>query len=180
MTRDIDLKTINDLRENMAFIIPSYQRGYRWDEQQVKNLLVDIYDFMKLGSSDFYCLQPIVVRTHHKDEEDGVTYYEVIDGQQRLTTIKIILSYLKKPSFPVSYETRPGSEAILDNLHIQVAEDNIDYHFFKEAYKTVETWFTEPRQDGKTFEDKFHIALGELVEVIWLTLPLRFGKCLVA
>lgn len=167
MISTINLKTINELREDMAFFIPSYQRGYRWDKQQVKNLLVDIYDFMRLESSNFYCLQPIVVRSRHKDEELGITHYEVIDGQQRLTTIKIILSYLNKISFPVAYETRPGSEDILDNLHKEVLEENIDYHFFKEAYATVKNWFAEPRQDGKTFEDKFHIALGERVKVIW-------------
>ena len=37
-------KTINELLESASFFIPSYQRGYRWDKQQVQNLLDDIYD----------------------------------------------------------------------------------------------------------------------------------------
>lgn len=88
----LKIKTVNELRKDMNFYIPSYQRGYRWDEQQVCNLLNDIYEFMQSGSSDFYCLQPIVVRESEHEGLENQVCYEVIDGQQRLTTIKIILS----------------------------------------------------------------------------------------
>ena len=48
--------------ENKDFLIPSYQRGYRWDNKEVKELLEDINDFMLTKKyNDFYCLQPIVV-----------------------------------------------------------------------------------------------------------------------
>ena len=59
----IDLRTIESLKE-MNFYIPNYQRGYRWTEQQVKDLLNDIYDFMRKPHSgdDFYCIQPLVVK----------------------------------------------------------------------------------------------------------------------
>ncbi|MCR5862309.1 DUF262 domain-containing protein [Flavobacterium sp. J372] len=98
------------------FIIPSYQRGYRWEERQIEDLLNDIYEFQedikkktdnKIG--EFYCLQPIVVL------KNGNNKWEVIDGQQRLTTIYILLSsikdalkLLKLPSnlFTLEYETR--------------------------------------------------------------------------
>ncbi len=67
--------------ENNNFFIPSYQRGYRWDNE-VNALLEDITDFInyKKSDEDFYSLQPIVVK---KDKDK----YIVIDGQQRLTTI---------------------------------------------------------------------------------------------
>jgi uncharacterized protein with ParB-like and HNH nuclease domain len=70
------------------FIIPSYQRGYRWTETQVVQLLDDIWQFYKKEekkTGEFYCLQPIVV----KQLDDK---YEVIDGQQRLTTLFLIIS----------------------------------------------------------------------------------------
>lgn len=67
--------------------IPAYQRGYRWDRRQVIQLLDDIWDFIQASDeksrTSFYCLQPLVVRKL----EDG--RYEVVDGQQRLTTIFI-------------------------------------------------------------------------------------------
>ena len=62
-----------------SFYIPSYQRGYRWSETEVVRLLDDIYQNGKKN----YCLQPVVVR---KKEDQ----YELIDGQQRLTTLYLI------------------------------------------------------------------------------------------
>ena len=67
------------------FVIPSYQRGYRWEPLQVRTLLDDIYQ----NGQKTYCLQPVVVR----QMENGK--YELIDGQQRLTTLYILIKYLK-------------------------------------------------------------------------------------
>ena len=66
-----------------SFYIPSYQRGYRWSETEVVRLLDDIYQNGKKN----YCLQPVVVR---KKEDQ----YELIDGQQRLTTLYLIYKYI--------------------------------------------------------------------------------------
>lgn len=66
-----------------SFYIPSYQRGYRWSETEVVRLLDDIYQNGKKN----YCLQPVVVR---KKEDQ----YELIDGQQRLTTLYLIYKYM--------------------------------------------------------------------------------------
>ena len=78
-----------------SFFIPSYQRGYRWTEQQVKDLLNDIWEFhqnVKLRKNDgFYCLQPIVLKKSKNKNYD----WDVIDGQQRLTTVSLIISAIK-------------------------------------------------------------------------------------
>jgi len=84
-----NIKSINQLLGE-KFYIPSFQRGYRWDKKQVKDLLEDIWEFFNIPKKDegeFYCLQPIIVK---KDNDK----YRLIDGQQRLTTIFLILSYL--------------------------------------------------------------------------------------
>ncbi|MGB5792714.1 DUF262 domain-containing protein, partial [Poseidonibacter sp.] len=90
----LELKTIDEII-NKHFFIPSYQRGYRWDDRQVLDLLDDIDEFThkKKTQDEFYCLQPIVIRN---DIDKG--HYKVIDGQQRLTTIYIILKYLQESS----------------------------------------------------------------------------------
>ena len=98
----IDLKSVRELL-GYNFYIPEYQRGYRWTKQQVMDLLNDIKDFQLNNPQcyQFYCLQPLVVRkmtevdTQEKDLGEG-TWYEVIDGQQRLTTIYLILRALKE------------------------------------------------------------------------------------
>ena len=97
----IELKSVSELL-GMKFFIPSYQRGYRWTEQQVNDLLNDVNGFKptkdELGFESWYCLQPLVVarmkendpRLDNENEDDKKDWYEVIDGQQRLTTIFII------------------------------------------------------------------------------------------
>ena len=64
----IELKSVSELL-GMKFFIPSYQRGYRWTEQQVKDLLNDIDDFDPLKDGNFYCLQPLVVHKQKKEED---------------------------------------------------------------------------------------------------------------
>ena len=106
----IEIKSVGDLL-GMKFLIPSYQRGYRWTEKQVKDLLNDVNEFepRKIPDSDeetWYCLQPLVVKRIDENDsrlpkDNKTNWYEVIDGQQRLTTIFIILKLIDKENiFP--------------------------------------------------------------------------------
>lgn len=147
-TDKLVLKSVNQLFE-YSFYIPTYQRGYRWTEMQVIQLLNDIWQFSKRDDKtkgEFYCLQPIVVK-HLEDK------YEVIDGQQRLTTIFLIIKYLEdivKIAFqnfsfaPPTYETRSDSNEFLDNIKGKTKADaqlNIDYFHIWKAYCTIKNWF---------------------------------------
>ena len=85
------LKPINDLLGEQ-FCIPAYQRGYRWTPQQVTDLLDDLDAFLSRNTKEdgeFYCLQPVVVMARR----DGS--WELIDGQQRLTTLYLIMAALR-------------------------------------------------------------------------------------
>lgn len=167
----LELREINKLiRER--FYIPTYQRGYRWDEHQVKELLDDIYEFMHTGNTlegEFYCLQPIVV----KKRSDGS--YDVIDGQQRLTTFFIIQKYLQKRTYQIEYASRVGSKGFLENIVANVEgnteqkNNNVDYFFMSKAYETVKEWFVqrENEVDDFTLYDEFNICLGKYCKVIW-------------
>jgi uncharacterized protein with ParB-like and HNH nuclease domain len=126
----ICLKPVNDLLTE-RFFVPSYQRGYRWTQRQVDDLLDDLWEFLENceAKESFYCLQPIVV----KKRDDGS--WELVDGQQRLTTIFLILTCLKlfldglgKSRFGLTFQTRPESEAFLQNIDKTKQRDNIDYH----------------------------------------------------
>ena len=120
---------------NKKFFIPDYQRGYRWGEIQIRQMLEDIYSFIydKNAAGSFYCLQPVVVKKMTPDEVaanklesafDNNTWYEVIDGQQRLTTIRIILALesqidrFNKMRFNMYYQTRPELGKLFDKLGI--------------------------------------------------------------
>lgn len=169
----LELKPINDLLE-LSFFIPAYQRGYRWSKRQVTELLDDIKEFQQQAENSnknaFYCLQPIVVKQHNGD-------WELVDGQQRLTTIYIILTYLKdiltllgKSRYQLSYETREESAEFLQDINEERGEDNIDFFHIVQAKTAVEEWFKA--QDG-TYQIKFIQTLlndddtGKNVKVIW-------------
>lgn len=174
------LKTIYEvLGEN--FYIPAYQRGYRWSALQVGELLDDIWEFSQKGGGDssFYCLQPVVVV-----QVDG--RWEVVDGQQRLTTLYVILHYLekehlrrelieayKKPLFTIEYETRPDSAEFLKNIQAESAHDNIDFYHIADAYEEVSRWFGE--RDYNDSNEFLGVLLAKpdassSVQVIWYDL----------
>ena len=105
--------------------IPEYQRGYKWSEKDVNALLNDIDNFQAEGDK-FYCLQNITI----KKQKDSENIYEVIDGQQRLTTLSILLSYLGKigllkenDKYKIQYSIRKKSEEFL----YQLLEEKKDY-----------------------------------------------------
>ena len=165
MAQNIRLKTVNDLL-GMNFFIPSYQRGYRWTRKQVKDLLNDIWTFKpeKVGDTDeysWYCLQPLVVKENKEKKR-----YDVIDGQQRLTTIFIILKCLDDSSeLCLEYETRPGSADFLKDIKTKCDRDeiNIDYHFMLEAKETILKWKEKRKKDIPIFVQR----LKENCKVIW-------------
>ena len=164
------LKAIKNLKD-FCFVVPSYQRGYRWGEREVKALLEDIWDFaQKIGGQndsvirdDFYCLQPIVVK------QISSNHYNVIDGQQRLTTIFLILRYLKNKSFfSLSYETRKSSNEFLVNIKERLGDKSIsmDFYYFKKAYVKIEAFF-ENELKGQDEYIKFENTLLEFCKVLW-------------
>jgi len=142
------------------FLIPSYQRGYRWKERQVTDLLDDILEFQKKDKEkgEFYCLQPIVV-TKNKNND-----WEVIDGQQRLTTLYILLFYLEEArkiifgsseKFSISYETREkaeySSKKFLEEIlqTKSVNNKNIDFYHMSRAFLTIKKWFEDNKINKK-------------------------------
>lgn len=157
----LDTKNVNDISGN--FLVMSYQRGFRWDVQ-VRTLLDDLKEN---GDKD-YCLQPIVVK--RIDDET----YELIDGQQRLTTLYIVLRYIQKNykpkikiNFSISYENRKKSKDFLNNINAEEAKGNIDFFFIYNAYKTIDDWFTSKGDDDTYWADRIYLYLHDHVKVIW-------------
>lgn len=148
----LSLKSIRELL-GMNFFIPDYQRGYRWTEQQVLDLLNDIKDFKSNTPTpyQFYCVQPLVVRRmseceiHERNLQEGI-WYEVIDGQQRLTTIYLILRALQeelhKKHFPklytLKYQRINKLESFFDSP--QMDDSEIDLYHISRAYETINKW----------------------------------------
>ena len=163
-----------------TFYVDSYQRGYRWGKTEVLALLNDINDFsIKTKSKDeTYWLQPIIVKQVEKVIDDkAISCYELIDGQQRLSTIFLIFSFIKKKTpFSIIYNTRTGSSDFLnkisefdnqtwDESYGNTKDDKIDnFHFFT-AYKIIQQWFGL-YNDAEKFLD----TLLNNTNVIWYEL----------
>ncbi len=174
-------RPIDDLL-TMNFFIPSYQRGYRWTKQQVNDLLNDIDGFnLDSEKKSWYCLQPLVVKDISKDNK---TEYEVIDGQQRLTTIFLIIHYFnemwvgkKKISEPdIQYETRKESVDSLKNLEIDdktAKVKTVDAHYLMDidhwhivnAYQAIHDWVC--RQGDSYNHNEFQSKFRFNTKVIW-------------
>lgn len=192
---NIILRPVRDLL-GMSFFIPDYQRGYRWEEQQAKDLLSDIEAFIcKIkdtpNSSEIYCIQPLVVQyDKEKNErkilenlsrrvEEGVSSiaeikeiikekWDVVDGQQRLTTIFLILQFLKvTPLYSIEYQTRTGSEDFLNNYLYKKAEENIDFYHIEKVRQAIGKWF---EQKDENFINVFKNTLLDKVKFIWYQL----------
>lgn len=162
---NITLDTIHVDDIKGAFFIPNYQRGYRWDEEM--SLLLKDIDSIPKG--DQYCLQPIVV----KKLDNG--NYELIDGQQRMTSLYLIYKYLiflKVPTrlkYSISYQTREDSKAFLENIETideSYKTKNIDEYFILKAYKTIEDWFSQKANFANVAWNIYN-KLCESINIIW-------------
>ena len=163
----LELKHVADLM-GMNFCIPSYQRGYRWERKQIEQLLNDLAEFSQRvddaeykGCSaeiGYYCLQPLAVVEKAGDGKCAV--YDVIDGQQRLTTIYLILSYFVKSEivqklpwsplkkldesmYTLVYESR--DEGFFKEKRFvdggEESKENIDFYFMTKGYEVISNWF---------------------------------------
>jgi len=176
------------------FFIPHYQRGYRWTNQQVEQLLDDIDSFSpkeiegKPNDKTFYCLQPVAVKalddeTKQKNNLIG-EWLEVIDGQQRLTTIYLIIQYIndlwagrqKKDQFKLNYEIRENCVQFLkgikvnDDLNtVNIDKTYIDYYYISTAYQSIRNWELNYQQkNGKSFDNAgFQSKFFTYSKIIW-------------
>ncbi|MBQ3546539.1 MAG: DUF262 domain-containing protein [Lachnospiraceae bacterium] len=194
---ELMLKSVYELLGKNYFI-PSYQRGYRWEKRQVQDLLGDLYKFAKgkKESEDaFYCLQPIVVKkcdekTIRENGLDSImdnnVWYEVIDGQQRLTTLYVIFKYLikknnidmrddyKKDLFQIEYQTRVMNKDVINNPET-IDRSSPNAFYITEAYRNISEWFDsfeKPKEVRNIIEtlllsDKSSNNDSGYVQVIW-------------
>jgi len=161
-------KTIGDLKD-YRFFVPSYQRGYRWTEYEAVALLDDVSEFSTEGGKR-YCLQPLIV----KRRENGS--FEVVDGQQRLTTIFIFMKIAEEKTeylpFELEYETREKSQIFLSELAPkgEINKENIDYFHITTARKAINSWLDCQKNRYIALNDVFKRFI-ESVFFIWYEIP---------
>jgi hypothetical protein len=165
-----------------TFVVQNYQRGYRWTKEQVTNLLKDFTSFAqqkKLTDDAVYFLQPIVVS---RLEDSGERpRWELIDGQQRLTTIYLIDAVLRNLlktrsdiSFDLDYKSRPGSAAFLKKLaenpgaaELPEADNYMDYYHMYQACRTIHMYFFKKDEEQGGLIRRLYQKFTGNVHVLW-------------
>lgn len=111
--RILDEQTLFNTTAN--YVIPRYQRAYAWEDKEIKQLIDDING---INESENYFIGSLIVSKLDKQD-----IYEVVDGQQRLTTLYLILQYLETEGFincliqpTLSFDCRPNSNYTLHNI----------------------------------------------------------------
>lgn len=139
------------------FHIPSFQRGYRWKKSQVEDMLDDLFDFV---SSDnpypAYYLQPLVVR-NLKTKTGKDNSWEVLDGQQRLTTLLLIMQeFINKGFLNQNLLDYIGLYSLIYDEREEVSfsnpdsDRNMDAFYVANAKKVISEWFERKKSLGDT------------------------------
>ncbi|MBK5244642.1 MAG: DUF262 domain-containing protein [Eubacteriaceae bacterium] len=169
----IKTKTILELKDH-CFFVPAYQRGYRWTKYEVTALLNDISEFVSNGDQ-CYCMQPLIIKRHENE------VLEVVDGQQRLTSIYIFMKIASQeirsatPPFELKYETRVDSENFLkllsDNEDLENEKrKNIDYYHIASAYEAINEWLDQ-QPDKSVAIQELNTKIRKSVFFIWYEIP---------
>lgn len=177
----IEMPVSELLTGNYQFSIPSYQRGYRWesteaggeDEQeakQVDDLLNDLTYFVTSNphKKANYYLQPLMVKPRLL--ADGSYEWDVLDGQQRLTTMLLVLKCLKERLYGGQqfglYELKYANRKQLDfnritfdrasaDYDFPMANENLDSYYVRKAKDRIERWYDNELSNNPSLSDKF-------------------------
>ena len=194
--KDMDLTNLNNLvgnsnpiqmpvsellTGNYHFSIPSYQRGYRWESsigstdrevRQVDDLLNDLTHFVTANANKKanYYLQPLMVKPRR--DNPGIIIWDVLDGQQRLTTMLLLLKCLNEKLcsssfnlYTIDYANRPDIDfgnITFDksnvNYNYPQPDANLDSFFVRKAKDRIEDWYAT-NVNTQQVRDKFKEAL---------------------
>ncbi|ALM79884.1 hypothetical protein OA23_07040 [Helicobacter pylori] len=136
----MELLTLDGVIEKGVFEIPSYQRGYAWQERQLKDFWNDLEHVSKLGDK-FHYMHSLTLRGLENELEDSA--FEIIDGQQRLATSLILLGLLAK----ITQNKDPKYSLI--NLELVLS---YKYYGLNEAFRAI----TEEEKDLEAFKTSFY------------------------
>ena len=155
---------VRELLKGWMFFIPSYQRGYRWTKTQIFDLCNDLLEYALKPNKNpqaFYSLQPLIIRkAKHLVKGNEMETYEVIDGQQRLTSVYILYRFLmnfkgfksdedlkqrkRVEMYNIYYETRPNDYEIIKKIGYETIKQceikDIDIAHVINAYNYINQW----------------------------------------
>ena len=159
------------------YVIPIYQRNYAWGEGQVKQLIQDVWDSAENGMNNYFIGSLVV---YERDKEKQV--FETIDGQQRLTTLTILLGVLKNEfdvevsdikDINLDFDSRSFSTTSLHHLFLGKRSNN-EYEFesgILRAYDVIQKQLNEGFGNGTMNKEQFVDFLLHKVKIVRVPVP---------
>jgi hypothetical protein len=146
-TMENDLKKISvaNIFNNATYVVPIYQRNYAWGEMEIEQLIEDIDSSNENDAEDYFLGNLTVNQTDHN-------VYEVIDGQQRLTTLYLLENYLNMhfAKDALRFEAREKSNRTLQNIdkieNSGISEELVSDEIFQ-GYQIIKNYFQTKTKD---------------------------------
>ena len=166
-----------------CYLIPMYQRNYAWDEAEISQLIQDVIDYLPAGKN--YYIGTLVV---FERQENGNVLFETIDGQQRLTTLSLLASYIKNEkisdlswykSLGIHFESRPHSQdtfsAIFNDTFENdpsevLREDQINTAILN-GYRLIKKILPQKLREHKLDRGQFAKYLFDKVQIMRVKVP---------
>ncbi|MDD2659692.1 MAG: DUF262 domain-containing HNH endonuclease family protein [Methylococcales bacterium] len=160
-------KITDILTEDKKYIIPAYQRPYSWSHEQVEDLIKDIYESFEEKTQEYFIGSLICI-------DKGNDIYEVVDGQQRLTTLSLILAKirdliqntrvkgnLQKRVLPIDDFSEKPQEP---RLQVRKKEEDLYKNYILQGDKQYLPDEKDRTHTEKLFINNFHVLEGYLVD----------------
>ena len=175
INHDITQLTVKEFLSNGRYVIPIYQRNYDWGEKETLQLIEDVADYAKEDSDRNYYIGSAIVFVR---SNNGQEYFETIDGQQRLTTLTILTTLLKRMNLADWYK-----QANLSYDHRKEADDAItllrDNRFFdhpvaqniNDVYRIMDKNLVQILDNKGLSLEEFAKYLFEKVVIIRIPVP---------
>ena len=158
------------------FNIPEYQRGYKWTVDNIVQLLEDLKGFKQNSSDEFYCLQNITITKAKVNEH---LCFNVIDGQQRLTTLFILISYIQRNMSDkvlssetdiLRYSIREETDKFLRETILsgefwnseEYKPATKDQYYITEVAKAIAEWFRTNSLEERTILDHLKLIVNKV------------------
>lgn len=173
------------------YVIPIYQRNYAWGASEIEQLIQDISDAAGLitqpndphaSKQEHYYLGSLVVYQRASHSPQSSVVYETIDGQQRHTTLSILLAYLKHQTVTkkgllegldinLTFDSRPKSSRALDDIYNDNTNGESEEPNIHSAFQIIKRYFKTKGLDKEDKTNRFLEYLLKHVTILRVVVP---------
>lgn len=160
-TNDLQIISVPNIFMDTSYVVPIYQRNYAWKENEIEQLIEDIYSSIRIDYEEYFLGNLIVNQVDNNK-------YEVIDGQQRLTTLFLLVNYLNKhvEIHSLQFEAREKSNRTLESIvNNDKLRDDLTSGEIVEGYEIIKRYFEKNDINIEEFSNKLNNVLLVRVQV---------------